>query len=91
MGISLGFAFTPIDLSPMAIAPEDTMRTSLPSALSLDTCSATESMNPLDTAYPEPMIDEEPIFTTTRVASFRISLRSIAVPRTGTPLSKGRA
>lgn len=90
IGISLGFAFTPMDLRPIAMAPDDTMRTSLPSALSLPTCSATESMNPLDTAYPAPMIEDDPILTTTRVASLSASLRSIALPRKDTSHGRGR-
>ena len=56
-------------LRPMAIAPEDTMSTSMPISLRRATCSATESMKSLEMEVWFLMIDEDPILMTTRPTS----------------------
>ena len=65
----MGLTF--IALRPMAMAPEDTMSTSMPISLRRATCSATESMKSLDIEVWFLMIDEDPIFTTTLPTSPR--------------------
>ena len=75
--------------SPMPMAPEVTISTSRPSSRRRETCSATESMNPVDTA-PSFMRDDVPILTTTRPTFPRISfLSDIRIPRNGYSLSDG--
>ncbi len=77
MGISLGWASTPITLRPRPIAPEDTIRTSTPLSLSSLTWEAMLSRNFIDSSGEFLAMEDVPTFTTTRSTSPNSSFLSL--------------